>query len=196
LISPRLANPRRRTLLNSARSALGRHLRLSPPDRTAQPPAGSVEEISVFVTLRSGRDLRGCIGLVGIESSLEDAVASCAVSAASDPRFEPVTADEASRLLIEISVLSPPMRISDPAQLRIGRDGIQVSLGTHRGLFLPHVAIAQGWNPLQFVEEVCRKAGLPPDAWGAGAELRTFQAEVWEGKLKSAGPGFPDPTLS
>ncbi len=59
----------------------------------------------VFITLRRGRRLRGCIGQVTAVTSLAESVAYCARAAAlEDPRFEAVRADEVNDLEIEISV--------------------------------------------------------------------------------------------
>ena len=32
---------------------------------------------------------------------------------------------------------------------------------------------------MTFLEQTCRKAGLPPDAWQQGATLEAFTAEVF-----------------
>jgi AMMECR1 domain-containing protein len=48
-----------------------------------------------------------------------------------------------------------------------------------RGLLLPQVAVARQWDRERFLEETCRKAGLPPDAWRRGAIIEGFTAEVF-----------------
>ena len=65
------------------------------------------------------------------------------------------------------------------ADVEVGRHGLVVSLGTHRGLLLPQVPVECGWDRETFLEQTCRKAGLPPDAWRKGATLQAFTAEVF-----------------
>ena len=37
--------------------------------------------------------------------------------------------------------------------------------GNYEGLLLPQVASDNNWDRLTFLQQTCRKAGLPPDAW-------------------------------
>jgi AMMECR1 domain-containing protein len=41
------------------------------------------------------------------------------------------------------------------------------------------VPIEYGWDRTTFLEQTCRKAGLPPDAWQQGATLEAFTAELF-----------------
>ncbi len=95
-----------------------------------------------------------------------------------DARFYPVTRDEALELQVSLSVLSPPQLIQ-PDQIEIGRHGLLISLGPHRGLLLPQVPVEHEWDRKTFLEQTCRKAGLPPNAWQAGAKMEAFTAEVF-----------------
>jgi AMMECR1 domain-containing protein len=63
--------------------------------------------------------------------------------------------------------------------VEIGRDGLIITLHGHRGLLLPQVPVEHGWDRARFVEEACRKAGLPRDAWKYGAAVEAFSAEVF-----------------
>jgi AmmeMemoRadiSam system protein A len=111
--------------------------------------------------------------------SLYRTIAETAVAAAFyDSRFYPVTAAEAPRLKVEISVLSPLFPIA-PEEIEIGRHGLVVARGRQRGLLLPQVPVEHGWGRLKFLEQTCGKAGLPPDAWQHGAKLEAFVAEVF-----------------
>ena len=85
---------------------------------------------AVFVTLRSGRELRGCIGTTVPLRPLGHAVAHAAWSAAfQDPRFDPVRGDELDRLRIEISVLGPLRPVQAAAEIVPGRDGVALASG-------------------------------------------------------------------
>lgn len=129
----------------------------------------------LFVTLRRDADLRGCIGTVEPQPSLDAALRRFAVQAAgSDPRFPPVTRDELPMLTISLSLLTPAEPIEDPAGIVIGRDGLIVERGGRRGLLLPEVPVEYGWDAERFLSELCRKAFLPPDSWRE-AETRPYR---------------------
>ena len=104
----------------------------------------------------------------------------CAGAAAlEDPRFPPVRPDELARIDVEVSVLTPPARIADPGRIEVGRHGLVVTRGAHRGLLLPQVALEWGWTREEFLAHTCRKAGLPLDAWREGAQVFAFEAEIF-----------------
>jgi AmmeMemoRadiSam system protein A len=137
-----------------------------------------------FVTLRSGHALRGCIGRFNPPGDLAEAVREMAVSALGDPRFQhtPVRLDELAGLRIEISVLSPMVRTSDPLSLALGEHGIYIRRGTRSGCFLPQVATEQHWDRETFLSYCCEhKAGLPADAWKfPDTEVYLFGSEMFE----------------
>ena len=54
-----------------------------------------------------------------------------------------------------------------------------MSMGGFRGLLLPQVPLEHGWDRITFLEQTCRKAGLPRDAWQKGAKIEAFTAEVF-----------------
>ncbi len=137
------------------------------------------EPRGVFTTLYLDGDLRGCVGYVVPVAPLYRAVAETACAAAfEDSRFLPVTKEEAPRLEVSLSVLSRLFPIS-PEAVEVGRHGLIISLGGRRGLLLPQVAVEQGWDRETFLEQTCRKAGLPLDAWRKGATIEAFSAEVF-----------------
>ena len=158
----------------SIESALrGQRIALVPPSAHLAEPRG------VFTTLYLEGQLRGCVGYVLPVISVFAAVAETAkASAFEDSRFRPVTLDEAPDLEISLSILSL-MRPIDPEQVEIGRHGLMVSLAGHRGLLLPQVPMEHHWDRVTFLEQTCRKAGLPLDACQRGATLEAFTAEVF-----------------
>lgn len=183
MTAPALAPAERAALLGIARAALRHELcgAAAPPLPTSGPLA---EPRGAFVTLRRGEELRGCIGTFAPTGSLAQVVAEMAVAAARrDPRFPPVSADELDDLDLHISVLSPLRPMKDPAEISIGRDGILVRRGWHRGTLLPVVAMENGWDARTFLARTCLKAGLPPDSWQApDAEVQLFSAEDISGE--------------
>jgi AmmeMemoRadiSam system protein A len=130
--------------------------------------------------------LRGCVGYVLPTSSVFRAVAETARAAAfSDNRFPPVTIEESPHLQIELSILSPPQPLPAEA-IEVGRHGLLITWHGRRGLLLPQVPVERGWDRTTFLEQTCRKAGLPPDAWKQGARIEAFTAEVFGEKTAGA----------
>jgi AmmeMemoRadiSam system protein A len=184
-------------LLGIARAAIeaavcpGPHPALDPSMLT---PAVQ-EPAAAFVTLHEGGELRGCIGLlrheVPVWMNVRDAAAAAALD---DPRFMPVGAAEVPALELEVSVLEPAVELPDPAGFQVGRHGIVVERGPRRALLLPQVATEQGWGPEEMLDAVCRKAGLPTDAWrDRGTKLYVFEAacfgEAAEEAVREPGSG-------
>ncbi len=98
-------------------------------------------------------------------------------AALEDSRFPPVTPEEVPGIEIEISVLSPFFFIA-PDQIIPGVHGLFVRRGFHRGLLLPQVAETHHWDGMRLLQETCKKAGLPPDAWQHGATIEAFTADI------------------
>jgi len=138
------------------------------------------ESRGTFVTLKKGPNLRGCIGQIESELPLWQTVARMAREAAfSDPRFEALTSAELDSVSIEVSVLTPVEEIDDPETVEVGRHGLIVENGYNRGLLLPQVPVEWGWDRYTFLEQTCKKAGLPASAWRDPAtRLFVFSAEV------------------
>jgi hypothetical protein len=144
-------------------------------------PAKLNEPGAAFVTLEKHGHLRGCIGYTDAIKPLCETVSSCAVSAAvRDHRFPPVLAEELDSLHIEISILTPLQRVDSPEEIEVGRDGLMITLGRHRGLLLPQVALEYGWDRDEFLAQTCRKAGLPPNAYQSpDATIYRFRALIF-----------------
>jgi hypothetical protein len=168
-------------LLAHARSAIAETLRLTA--LPAPEHAFLQRHGATFVTLRQAGSLRGCIGSLQARRPLgEDVRANALAAAFSDPRFEPLTADEYTGIDVEVSVLSAaaPLPVTSEfdlhAQLRTGVDGLILELGHRRSTFLPQV-----WDalpaPRDFVAELKLKAGLPRDFWSAGLRFSRYTVE-------------------
>ncbi len=153
-------------LLEIARSSIVAALKgeVLPPARTNSPSL--LQKRGVFVSLKKQGELRGCIGFIESDQSLVETTQEAALKAAfEDPRFDPLQEEEMDDIDIEISVLSPIKQIKDIKEIQIGRDGLIIERGGARGLLLPQVATEYGWKCEEFLENTCRKAGLPPNAW-------------------------------
>jgi len=168
----------RRLLLRLAHDSIlsaleGRKISLDPPTEHFAQPRG------VFTSLHLHGELRGCVGYVLPVSDLYRAVAETARAAAfEDTRFHPVKLEEATQLEIELSILSQPQPIR-AEEIEIGRHGLLISMSGLRGLLLPQVPVEHHWDRATFLDQTCRKAGLPLDAWQKGARIEAFTAEVF-----------------
>jgi len=150
-----------------------REISLDPPTLHLAEPRG------VFTSLHLFEELRGCVGYVLPTLPVFRAVAETARAAAfDDNRFPPVAKEEALNLEIELSILSPPQPIR-PEDIEVGRHGLLISQNGRRGLLLPQVPIEHEWDPTTFLEQTCRKAGLPSNAWQKGATIEGFTAEIF-----------------
>lgn len=170
----------RHRLLAAARQAAADALAERAP---ATIPAEGVmaRHAGAFVSFHRGGDLRGCIGHPSGDRPLASVIPECAVAAATgDPRFPSVRPDELDDCVIEISVLGPISPVASPADIVVGRHGLIVEQGWHRGLLLPQVAVEYGWDREMFLDRTCGKAGLPADAWKQGARVSCFEAEVFD----------------
>lgn len=155
------------------------------------PSAGAPEDLArypelsqahgVFVTLRQGAALRGCIGTIVTAEPLSAVLPKMAVEAATrDPRFPPVRPEELPGLTVEVSVLSLPHRVAGPDDIIPGRDGVVLESKGRSGVFLPSVWQESAWTRDEFLDELAtQKAGLPASAWREGAALSVFQDQAF-----------------
>ena len=137
-------------------------------------------KFGAFVTLKVDGQLRGCIGRLDTESPLWGKIPELTRAAAfEDNRFPPLNESELDRTDIEITIMGPPIEISDPNEVEIGRDGLIIERGFNRGLLLPQVAVEHGWTLDTFLEQTCLKAGLETDAWQqSGVKIYRFEGIV------------------
>jgi pyruvate formate lyase activating enzyme len=154
-------------------------------------PLANTPTYGMFVSFKRGETLRGCKGQFGQIAPLGQLLNTVTRdSATNDPRFAPVRAEELSRLQIEVSLMYNPQvvpptgeaRIND---VRIGQHGLVIAHPKGRGLLLPQVATERGWDAATFLQNVCRKAGLPNDTWKSNdAQLMTFEAKLFHSEPK------------
>ena len=163
------------TLLDLARATVAATARGERPPEPRNPSGPLREKGAVFVTLRVGGDLRGCIGHVEAVESLWKSVRDMAQAAAErDSRFSPVSPEELPGMTIDLSILSPLFPIS-PEEIRVGVHGLYVTHGEQSGLLLPQVAVEWGWDAREFLRHTFEKAGLPSSV--PGARISAFTVE-------------------
>lgn len=134
-----------------------------------------------FVTLRSGKKLRGCLGRFATEEPLWKVVQDMACSVAcNDTRFNPVQASELENISIEISVLTPMRKIESIDEIIPGKHGIYVKKGLFSGTYLPQVATDTGWDALEMLRHCSHdKAGMGWDGW-KDADIFIYEAIIIE----------------
>ncbi|MGC9043887.1 MAG: AmmeMemoRadiSam system protein B [Myxococcota bacterium] len=142
------------------------------------------EKGAAFVTLKKHGDLRGCIGHIIAFEPLYKSVLSNAVNAAvNDPRFMPLDKGELNEVEIEISVLTPLEPIKKE-EIVLGRDGLVLTRGLNKGVFLPQVPEEAGWKTVdEYLSHLCLKAGLNMDCYKKqDIKLEKFEAIVFSEK--------------
>ncbi|NLN15917.1 MAG: AmmeMemoRadiSam system protein A [Firmicutes bacterium] len=116
-----------------------------------------------FVTIYSGKHLRGCIGTIeGTRKTIAEEIIANAIQAATeDPRFPPVGVGELASLSFSVDILSPLEPVTELGQLDPKQYGILVRRGRRAGLLLPDI---EGINTVDDQLRIAKqKAGIGPD---------------------------------
>lgn len=182
----------RLAVLAVGRAVIGLSQRQDPElgDALQGLPAHLREPSGAFVTLKRKGHLRGCIGNIQPRRPLYLAVLEHGVNAArNDHRFRPMGPDELKDLEVEVSVLSPPRGIGSFVEFRVGEQGVILRKDGHRALFLPEVALEQGWTREDTLSHLALKAGLNADAWREGASLEVFTSTKYTAPYAAASMG-------
>jgi AmmeMemoRadiSam system protein A len=147
-----------------ARLSVERFIRTGEELVPPRSPLGILSErAGAFVTLRDIEgNLRGCIGTIEpARSNVAEEIISNAISAATrDPRFNPVTVGELSRLVYGVDVLSPPEPVRGIEDLDPTAYGVIIEemKGSRRAVLLPGIegikTVEQQWDAVH------QKAGL------------------------------------
>jgi AmmeMemoRadiSam system protein A len=175
-----LTDEEKKELLEIAKDSI--ESRLAGQRRSGREPAGPDLQRGAFVSLHRHGRLRGCIGCIkaGGEKLGRTIREMASAAAFNDPRFPPLKKEEFRDLDIEISVLTPLKEIKDIKEIEIGVHGLYIVNDYCCGLLLPQVAAEYKWDPVTFLEETCRKAGLPPGAWKhPDTHIYVFSADIF-----------------
>ncbi len=182
--SKQLCERHGKTLIEAAKASISHGLEHRRPLPITVPefPLELRNNGACFVTLKIEKRLRGCVGSPQAWRPLiQDTTDNAFRAAFADSRFEPLTAEEWPSVRLSISVLTPPVPIPCATEeelvraLRPNVDGVILADDNRRGLFLPAVW-EQLSNPLEFIRQLKRKAGLPPDHWTPNTRAFRFTA--------------------
>lgn len=141
---------------------------------------------SCFISLKKNTRLRGCSGTVFPFQSLVDDVQFNTLQAAfHDPRFDPLLYEELPSVLIELSILTPPIVLETTTekkileQLRPHLDGVVLQWKDHKSTFLPSV-----WEIFpekkDFFSALKKKAGLEESFWAKDLEIFIYTVSTYK----------------
>lgn len=176
-----LSKEEKQELLQIARATLEKYIRKEKVPEFKPSTDKLKEKRGVFVTLKKKGVLRGCIGYVEGIKPIYQAVKENTINASTnDPRFPPVQPEELKDIDIEITVMTPLEKITDPKVIEVGKHGILIRKGLNQGLLLPQVATEYNWHREEFLAHTCMKAGLSVNAWQEkDTEIYIFSGEVF-----------------
>ena len=183
---PTISNEDRQILLELARRTIeaAARKRTLPRIRLADYSTRLQQNGASFVTLTIQSALRGCIGaLEAYQPLVQDVIEHASAAASEDFRFSPISTVEVQMIAIEISVLTPPVKLeySTPEDLVLKlnprEDGVILRDGRLRATFLPQV-----WDQLpdkaEFLSHLCTKMGAASSLWKVkNLEVFTYQVE-------------------
>ncbi len=155
------------------------------PDHLLYPVVsfGMQQPIGAFVTLNTKKgDLRGCIGNIVTNAPIFQTVMRMAVAAAfEDTRFAPLKKHELDDIVIDITLLTPPVKVESYKDITIGKHGVILNKLNDAGaiiassVFLPQVPPAYKWSVETMLEQLSLKAGLARDAWKSKCSFEVFE---------------------
>ena len=148
---------------------------ISPPENLPPEMGGRA---GVFVSIKKGGRLRGCIGTIEpTQPNVAGEIIQNAISSSTkDPRFPRIGKEELDDLSVSVDVLTSPERVWGVAQLDPKHYGVIVKKGDRRGLLLPDL---EGVESAAYQVEIAkRKAGIEPDE--EGVELFRFEVKRYK----------------
>ena len=136
----------------------------------------------LFVTIRKGEQVRGMQGEIEPTRPLyQQVIVFTRRAATRDPRFLPLTDRDLGDLIVELSIIGGRRRVGGPGEIRPDTEGVFLEKWGRRALFLPGIAVRQGWTPEKTLDELCSQAALPKRSWSESARIEVFTTEVVAG---------------
>ena len=171
----------KKKILGYVRALLKARLTAGSEPKLELPREIMEQKRGIFVTLKRQGRLRGCIGHILGYEPLKESIREMTLAAAfEDPRFPPLTLKELADLEVHVSLLTEPVPIKSYKDIRIGTDGIIVTHGWKKGVYLPEVATETGWDAKAFFESCAlEKAGITEQELPE-AGIEVFQTEGFE----------------
>lgn len=109
-----------------------------------------------------------CIGtFTPGKKNISEAVGYYAVQAGfHDTRFKAISPSEVENTSVSVTLLDSPVELDRLEDWELGRDGLVVESRADqdkRAIYLPSVAVEQGWTREDTLENLLRKAGINKD---------------------------------
>jgi|UniRef100_A0AC35GQK1 uncharacterized protein (TIGR00296 family) len=124
------------------------------------------DKVPIFITWKkaSNHHLRGCIGTFSRDLPLRNGLLDYAkTSAFHDSRFQPISLNEVSSLQCGVSLLIEFEKARNYLDWDVGIHGIRIEFYYNgrrlSAVYLPEVAVEQGWNQIDTVDHLMRKGG-------------------------------------
>jgi uncharacterized protein (TIGR00296 family) len=124
------------------------------------------EKVPLFITWKktANHHLRGCIGTFSRDIPLRHGLLEYAkTSAFHDSRFQPISLNEVPLLQCGVSLLIKFEKARNYLDWDVGTHGIRIEFHyngrRHSAVYLPEVAVEQGWNQIDTVDHLMRKGG-------------------------------------
>jgi AmmeMemoRadiSam system radical SAM enzyme/AmmeMemoRadiSam system protein B/AmmeMemoRadiSam system protein A len=198
--SPKLSPDQYPPILSAAAEFVAASI-LGRPATLADPTVAGAADVIVsgaYVTLKRRGHLRACCGFLGQSKRLIDGLYHAAgVTATEDHRLPPISATELPFLDLSVNLLHDlePIRASGGERVgavNVGQHGLRIHRGEASGLLLPAVATEHGWDSETFLRQVCRKAGLPSNAWeDDSTQIFTFESVEFSAPFDPDAIGTP-----
>ena len=139
------------------------------------------EPAACFVTLNLNNELRGCIGsLEAYDMLIDDLISNAYNAAFLDPRFLELSEEEYEKIDLEISILTPSIKLeyTDIADLKskikVGIHGVVMMDEDERSTFLPQV-----WEQYpsfeEFFEKLIIKGSFDDDCLEKGMDVFVYE---------------------
>lgn len=180
-----LNKPKQNLLLTLAWQSIAHGLKTGKPLSIdiANYPSDLAEQRATFVILHYRGLPRGSFGnLRAVRPLVEDVSENAFAAAFCDRHYPSVTDMEISDLEIQIDLLSPLENIVFSSELDLIHqlsphvDGLILEEKSHRAFFMP-----SNWEtlhtPMQFLQHLKRKAGLPATYWSTTIKAYRFTLE-------------------
>lgn len=153
-----------------AREAIESYVRHGQREQPGSMREAFYQRTGALVRIESTRgrgSLRGCSGAYRTNDQLGHAIVDAAITAASDDSCgSELRAAELDNVVVSTCIVRNLVLTDDPlADLELGEHGVAVDAGEESGWLYPTVPVENGWSDREYLDRVCRKAGLPPTAW-------------------------------
>jgi len=139
------------------------------------------EPAACFVTITLNKELRGCIGsLEAYDMLIDDLISNAYNAAFLDPRFLELTQEEYENIELEISILTPAVKLEYTSvedlksKIKIGVHGVVITNEDERSTFLPQV-----WEQYptfkEFFEKLLHKGSFEENSLETGIDVLVYE---------------------